>query len=327
MPYIDDANRAFQFGMMKTFDLAIAWNWEFDDDFVTGIEHQCAVRGISTYRIDPINLAETIHNLQSNRLAFRALFDRASDADTEFLQLVRLLKQPSVFVINPHENVVQAIDKSTMHLILITNGIHVPNSIILPPFRTNGTVKLQQSDLDRIGVPFVIKPANTTGGGTGVVMQARTLNDVLTARMTHADDTYLVQETIVPQMLEGKRAWFRAYCIFHENIICWWDDTTHAYTEMMPDDEQRHGLAGIRDIMKTIQRTCKLDFFSSEIAVTDERKFIVVDYVNEVCDMRLQSKYANGAPDAVVHKIEMLIADKVAHHIGKPEGIITGHDY
>ncbi len=327
MPYIDDANCAFQFGMMKTFDLAIAWNWEFDDDFVTGIEHQCAVRGISTYRIDPNNLAETIHNVRSGHLGFRSLFDRASDADTEFLQLVRLLKQPSVFVINPHENVVQAIDKSTMHLTLITNGIHVPNSIILPPFRTNGTVKLQQSDLDRVGIPFVIKPANTTGGGTGVVMQARTLNDVLTARMTHADDTYLVQETIVPQMLEGKRAWFRAYCIFHENIICWWDDTTHAYTEMMPDDEQRHGLAGIRDIMKTIQRTCKLDFFSSEIAVTDERKFIVVDYVNEVCDMRLQSKYANGAPDAVVHKIEMLIADRVAHHTGKPEGIVTGHDY
>ena len=315
---------AFQFGMMKTFDLAIAWNWEFDDDFVAGIEHQCAMRGISTYRIHPNNLAETIHNVRSGQLAFRSLFDRASDADTEFLQFVRLLKQPSVFVINPHENVVQAIDKSTMHHTLITNGIHVPNSIILPPFRTNGTVKLQQSDLDRVGIPFVIKPANTTGGGTGVVMHARTLNDVLTARMTHADDTYLVQETIVPQMLEGKRAWFRAYCIFHENIICWWDDTTHMYTEMMPDDEQRHGLAGIRDIMKTIQRACKLDFFSSEIAVTDERKFIVVDYVNEVCDMRLQSKHANGAPDAVVHKIEMLIADRVARHIGKPKSM---HDY
>ncbi len=300
---------------MRTFDLAIAWNWEFDDDFVAGIERECALRQISTYRVDPHNLQESIRDVEAGRMMFHSLFDRASDADSDFLSLVRLLTGSSVFVVNPHEFLVNAIDKATMHLALITHGIQVPNTIIIPPFRSNGSLVVQQQDLDRLGIPFVIKPANTTGGGTGVVLNAASLDDVLTARQTHPEDKYLVQETIVPKLLGGKRAWYRAYCIFGETVLCWWDDKTHMYTELHEADELQYGLPGMRAIMKTIQKACKLDFFSSEIAMTEERRFIVVDYVNEVCDMRLQSRHANGAPDAVVHMIERLIAERVKEHV------------
>lgn len=300
---------------MRTIGLAIAWNWEFDADFVFGIERECKSRNISTYRIDPHNLDQTINELRLKRLSFRAFFDRASDADTAFLPLVEILRSPKIRVINPHEHVVHAVDKATMHLELITHGIHVPNTIILPPYNKSGRVDVTRSDVERIGIPFVIKPANTTGGGTGVVMNARTLPEVAEARKLHRDDKYLIQETIIPKSLDGKRAWFRAYCVFGEVIICWWDDTTHMYSELNAEDEAKYGLKGLREIMKTIKRACKLDFFSSEIAMTDERKFIVVDYVNEVCDMRLQSRYPNGAPDAVVHHIERLIALEVERHI------------
>jgi len=300
---------------MKTFDLAIAWNWEFDDEFIAGIERECIARQVSTYRVDPGNLHDTIRLLESGALAFRALFDRASDADANFLVLVRLLAKEPVFVINPHAFVVNAIDKATMHVTLATHGIHVPNTIILPPFRDDPGLGLRQGDLDRLGIPFVIKPANTTGGGTGVVLGARTLQDVVESRKTHPDDKYLVQETIRPKDLDGKRAWFRAYCIFGETIICWWDDLTHRYSELTAGEETGHGLGGLRAIMTTIQKTCRLDFFSSEIAMTEERHFIVVDYVNEVCDMRYQSLHENGAPDTIVHTIERLIADQTARHI------------
>jgi hypothetical protein len=49
--------------------------------------------------------------------------------------------------------------------------------------------------------------------------------------------------------------------------------------------------------------------------MTDENKFVVVDYVNEICDMRLQSKYPNGAPDVVVHRIEYLLAKTISEYI------------
>ena len=60
--------------------------------------------------------------------------------------------------------------------------------------------------------------------------------------------------------------------------------------------------------MRKIQKVCSLDFFSSEIALTEENTFVVVDYVNEVCDMRLQSKHVDGVPDEVVQRIQELIA-------------------
>jgi hypothetical protein len=297
---------------MTTYGLAIAWNWEFDADFVAGIEHACARRGVSTFRIDPHNLQAVVHDLRSGRLAFDVFFDRASDADPAFYPLVEILRGVCRRIFNRHDFVARAVDKSVMHYVLISHGIHVPNSIILPPYATNGDIDLTPEDLERIGVPFVIKPANTTGGGTGVVMNARTLHDVLRARKEHRNDSYLVQEMIVPRTLGGKRAWFRAYWVFGQVLLCWWDDQTHQYSELHDADEALYGLSGLRPIMETIQRACKLDFFSSEVAMTEERKFIVVDYVNEVCDMRLQSKFGNGAPDAVVRRIEDLIARETA---------------
>lgn len=300
---------------MRTYSLAIAWNWEFDADFIAGIERECARHEVTTYRVDPNNLDETLKDLRSGELVFRALYDRASDADTGFLPLVDLLKGSEVFNINPHDLVVEAVDKATMHLKLLEHGLEVPWTIILPPYNSSVTLSISPNDLDHIGKPFVIKPANTTGGGTGVVLHAATIQDVLEARLLHRDDKYLLQEKLNTKDLDGKRAWFRVYCVFGEIIPCWWDDRTHRYSELLEVDEARFGLHVIRDMMRVIEGICKLDFFSSEITLTEAGKFVVVDYVNEVCDMRLQSIYDNGAPDAIVHRIEGLIAEQVDLHL------------
>ena len=66
--------------------------------------------------------------------------------------------------------------------------------------------------------------------------------------------------------------------------------------------------------MRTIRKVCSLDFFSSEIALTEENTFVVVDYVNEVCDMRLQSKHKDGVPDDVVRRIQELIAKETMNN-------------
>lgn len=299
---------------MRTYMLAIAWNWEFDQDFVAGIERECAVRGLSSYLIDPQNLQAMLKAIQSGEVTFRAFFDRATDADAGFLPLVRLMEAAGVYYINPYHRVVHAVDKATMHLELITHGIHVPYTVILPPYTRTVEFEIDATGFERIGRPFVIKPANTTGGGTGVVLNAHTLDDVARSRQDHKDDKYLLQEMIVPKYLDGKRAWFRCYFVFNEIIPCWWDDTTHMYTELLPDEETRFGLEGLRTTMRTIQQICKLDFFSSEIALTNDGRFVVVDYINEVCDMRLKSKYVNGAPDVIVHAIERLIAERVSKY-------------
>jgi len=52
-----------------------------------------------------------------------------------------------------------------------------------------------------------------------------------------------------------------------------------------------------------IQEICQLDFFSTEIVVLPDGRSVVVNYVNEICDMRLRSRSADGVPDAVVQSI------------------------
>lgn len=305
---------------MTSIDLAIAWNWEFDADFVLTVERECTLRGLSTWRIEDHNLAETLRLLAGGEIAFGAFFDRASDADERYLALQPFIDRSGALAFNPRRLVLHAADKATMHLELITHGINVPNSIILPPARDREDHGVAREDLERIGIPFVIKPANTTGGGTGVIMNAGSLERIAEARKQHPGDKYLVQETINPTLLGGKRAWFRAYHAFGTTILCWWDDTTHQYTEVSDDDEAAFGLGGLRHIMGIIRRACRLDFFSSEIAITSERKFVVVDYVNEVCDMRRKSLHENGAPDGVVDTIARLLAERVAARAAGRDG-------
>ena len=310
---------------MKTYDLAIAWNWEYDWDYVNGIQHECRQQGLTVQQIQPPNVSETLEGLRAGAISFRAFYDRASDADEAFLPLVGLLTQDSIRVINRHEFVRHAVDKATMHLEFMSHGLHVPYTIILPPYNQKKEIELVSSELERLGKPFVIKPANTTGGGTGVVLTAATVQDIYEARQLHKDDKYLLQEKIEPKNLNGKRAWFRVYYAFGEVIPCWWDDITHRYSEFSPGEEEQFGLGSLRDVLKAIHRICKLDFFSSEIAQTTHGDLIVVDYVNEICDMRLQSKYHNGAPDGVVHRIQELIAIEVERHARRIEGpVVSG---
>ncbi len=295
---------------METFSLGLAWNWVYDADFVAGTERACAALGLTTYRVEPANVLETLQRLRAGEIAFRSFLDRASDDDETYKPLVRFLTKTSTRFFNMDEQVDRAKDKATMHLEFITNGLYVPYTIIISPFNKKKELELSLSELARLGRPFIIKPANTTGGGIGVVLGAESLKDVIETRQHHKNDKYLLQETVKPRFLGETKAWFRVLYAFGEIIPCWWNDVTHIYRRVGPDEEEHYGLSALRESMKKIQKICGLDFFSSEIAVTEGNTFVVVDYVNEVCDMRLQSKHADGVPDDVVQMIQKLIAEE-----------------
>ncbi len=63
--------------------------------------------------------------------------------------------------------------------------------------------------------------------------------------------------------------------------------------------------------MKKIYGVCGLDFFSTELAINSENKLVVIDYVNEMCDMRLKSKHYDGVPDNIVEQIAAQIASAI----------------
>jgi glutathione synthase/RimK-type ligase-like ATP-grasp enzyme len=290
------------------FDLGVAWDWEYDRDFIGVLEQQLHSQGLLFYSISHHNTQETLKLLQKGTLSFGAFLDRASEADEKFLPLVRFIKKSPVFFLNHPDAVQHAIDKATMHLEFITKGIHVPFTIIISPYNKKREVELSIGELARLGRPFIIKPANTTGGGIGVILGAETLKDVIESRQHHKNDKYLLQEKIVPARFDTHKAWFRVFHVCGTVIPCWWDDETHLYETITQDDVARWELRPLIAETRKIADVCKLEFFSTEIATTPNRKFIVVDYVNEICDMRMKSGHIDGVPDIVVTEVCKRIA-------------------
>lgn len=288
---------------MKYIDLAIAYSWEYDEDFVNAIVEIFVLNNLSTLRINYDNLEEVIHLIQTEELLPQFFLDRASDAEEEFVPLAKLMVEKNVSIINKYSNVQFAIDKATMHLEFITNGINTPYTIIISPYKEKKDIELSLEQLARLGRPFIIKPANTTGGGIGVVMGAETLADVLKARQHLENDKYLLQEKIEPIEKDGKRFWFRSFYAFGNIIHCWWNDLTHIYKEVSNFEFENYNLTEMNNIVEKIHRITNLEFFSTEIALTQDKKFIVIDYVNDQCDMRFQSKHFDGVPDNVIYQV------------------------
>lgn len=295
-------------------DLGIAWVWQYDREFVEIVEKAVQRPGLTTFRIERHNISEFTEALKMRHVDIGVYFDRASDDDELFQPLAQYIGQhrSDIRVINPHHLQTRAADKATMHLEFLSHGIEVPYTIIISPYNHKREIELSLSELANLGRPFIIKPANTTGGGVGVVLGAETLKDILEARQHHRNDKYLLQETVKPAYLSENMAWFRVIYAFGSVFPCWWDDQTHLYEIVSDQEEQVFGLQELKRLAMSIQSICGLNFFSTEIVYTSESKFIVVDYVNEVCDMRLQSVHRDGVPDSIVYTIADCLARVVA---------------
>jgi hypothetical protein len=138
-------------------------------------------------------------------------------------------------------------------------------------------------------------------------------DDVSQTRAKFRNQRFLVQQRIEPQILGGRRAWFRVYNVCGQIIPCWWDDTSHRYAIVTPSDGTLVNVAELSRIVKIIAEVSQLDFFSTEIAFDRDGRYVVVDYVNDPCDMRPQSKHFDGVPDTIVR----MIVDGIVGHLKK----------
>lgn len=290
---------------MEKFDLAIAYTWEYDEDFIWLVEEMFHQAQLTTFLIKPFNVFEITERLKKHSLSFLCYLDRASDADSRFDEIAHMLTRRNVWIFNPYKKIKNAIDKASMHLEFITAGINTPHSIIIPPYSEKQQLFISIEDLAILDRPFIVKPCNTTGGGIGVVTGAETLKDVLDHRMHLHNDKYILQEKIYPKMFDGKRSWFRCFWVWGKTILTWWDDEMHKYTILTQEDVSEFELKELHNITRKIARLTELDFFSTEIVYSTKEQFVVVDYVNDQCDMRLQSKHFDGVPDEIVRQIIM----------------------
>ena len=216
--------------MEPVYDLGLAWNWEYDTNFIYGVERECQSLGLTTFRVEPHNVKEVTRKFHAGKIFFRTFLDRASDEDITFIALSKLLTKSKTHIFNRYDRVEYAKDKANLHLACLGENINVPYTIIISPYNKKKEIELSLSELAQLGRPFIIKPANTTGGGIGVILGAETLKEVLQSRQSHKNDIYLLQEKVQPKQIDGKVAWFRVFYAFGIIIPCWWDHETHIYS-------------------------------------------------------------------------------------------------
>jgi hypothetical protein len=284
---------------METYDLCLTWNWEYDADFVNLLNLACQSHGLSLLQFTPENLLHRMQSISNKEIVFQVFFDRASDADKRFIPVVEWACNHVLHHINFHKLACRAWDKVAMHQ-LISVSMNTPFTIILPSFDEQPL--LPDIDLSSLGERFTIKPAYG-GGGAGVINEATTLSQVLVARQEFPTQRYLLQGYIIPARLGSRIAWFRVIYCAGKVYPCWWDNDTHIYTPVTSDEEACYDLGSLRSVTSSIADLCGLTLFSTEIAITSDGRFVVVDYVNDPIDLRLQSKAFDGVPDNIVKDI------------------------
>ncbi len=302
---------------MREFDLGIAWCWEYDREMVSELEQYIHQKGLTLYQIAPYNLEETIDQLKSNQLSFKLFFDRASDQDEEFERLTQLIKTLGIKMLNDYDKALWSSDKATMHLEFLSAGIEVPYTIILSPYEEQPELRRENLPQDilneNVGTPFVLKPAQGAGS-EGVILDAKSTDDIERAREEFSDDKYLIQQKIEPIYISGKRGWFRVFYACGKVFPCLWDDLTRLSEPLLPGQIDEGICEQIEELTKKIAEVCGLDLFSTEIAITQGNKLIVVDYVNDQCDFRKKSLHYDGIPDEVVQKVLLSLGNHIYFH-------------
>ena len=292
--------------------LGLAWNWQYDADFIRALDTVCHREGVSSYIVSHHNLHQVRQEVERDGRRFLWFLDRASDEDKHFLELNQILQSRGTFFLNSHRHYLRASDKAEIHRELLQQGVHVPLTFVLPPHDLQP--HLNPSVVEAFAKPFVVKPARGSGG-RGVLTNVTKLEEVTQTRMKQRDQRFLIQQKIEPLMLKERRAWFRVYYVCGQVISCWWCDKTHRYEMLTNEDLQIVNSKELERIVRVIARLTELDFFSCEVALDRTGRYVVVDYVNTPCDMRLQSKYANAVPDIIVQQIIEIITTYVRQQL------------
>ena len=279
-------------------DLLVLHEWVYDGPFVARVLRYGAEAGVRVAAAGPADLTPWLTAIRAGVRPGRVL-DRASDVCPEAAALADAAKAAGVLVTNDPDRARAAVDKARMHLALMASGVHVPHTVVLSPRRG---VALDPARLARLGRPFVLKPARGSGG-EGVVLDATGPDDVKRARAAYPSDAILAQERIVWTALDGHPAYFRVFWCLGEIHACFWNPDTRRYTAVSRTQRAWNWHDGLADVARAIARVAHMDLFSTEVAVTADGRFVSVDYVNDMCDLRMADEHPDGVPVAVVEAI------------------------
>ncbi len=307
---------------MERYDFGLNWSGTIDEYFVLRLQEACQAKQLSFLWISQDNVREVMSKLKARQLTIKVLLDTEATynkKDDLYARICYAVKDSGGAVINDPDRTQTATDKSILHYELADSGILTPYTVIVRNWQPNA-YRLADSEREKLGVPFVIKPA-LGYGQLGVIRDARgSIREIAQARNFDRGDNFLLQEKIAPIELGKKRAWFRVFNLFNTIIPCWWDDHKNHYEHVLYEEFNSFGLYPLVKIVSKIAGLTRMAWFSTEIAIDEksgQRRFTAIDYVNDQCSMDAQSETPSGVPDGIVRYTASRMVDVAYRYINK----------
>jgi len=298
---------------MKQYDFALAWNSGSKQKFVKWMRKECSLRSLKFFLITEKNVVNVIDDLEKGRLKIKFLLDNEADykdPKNPFARLCYAVKDINGYVICDPDDAREASNKAVTHYDLVKAKIPVPYTVVARNWEPDD-FSLTKEEIKQLKMPFIIKPASGFGQ-QGVIKNANSsIAEIARARHFNRGDDFLLQEKIDPIVLNGRQAWFRTYFLFGEIIPCWWNTETGEYCHVTLREMYNFKLLPLARITSEIARLTNMEFFSSEIAITEKEKkrfFAAIDYVNDQPDLGVHSEKAGGGP---VPEVVQHIAEKI----------------
>jgi len=286
--------------------------------FLGWLRDACALRGLSCEVAHADVVEDLRRELCDGRLRVRVLLDLTAawgQEEDPYVQLCYAVKDCGGRVIDDPDAAALADHKAATHHRLERAGLPVPPTVVLRRWMPDRSLTAEERQI--LGDRVVIKPARGWGW-RGVVLGAPPERDAIARARDHdRTDDYLIQRQIRYAWLEDdegreRPAWWRVFYLFGEIVPCWWSPETSEYRHVSLREMASHQLLPLARLSAEVARLTRMDFFSTEICLADEpavadtpyqadgRPFYLIDYVNDQCDLRVQSQHKAAPPDTVV---------------------------
>lgn len=312
----------------------------FDDLLATA----AAARGLSCAVLHEAVLDGALVRLADGLLSIGYHLDYFAlwhESEDRYARLARAIEDAGGCSVNPTPRARLFTDKSAAHGELLRHGFGVPAALVLRPTTPDRVLTAAERALLSLepGRRVFVKPANG-GGGRGVVRldpadDAAYLAGLKGTRDQDRRDSYQVQREVRPprvQAADGRERpayWRLIYCL-GELFGFWWCPREAApdgksYRPLALEEIRRLNLAALFDYARDLAGLCGLSFFSTELCLGDGGEtsrytvpgpdgrpwpVVAVDYVNDQCDVDVQSRWPGGPPDEVVRRLAERFADE-----------------
>lgn len=305
------------------------------------LAEEAASRGLSCALIHDRIVREAINRLEQGRLSigyhldYYALWHIEHDPYAGLAHAVEASGGKSVNT--PHRSR-QFTNKAFAHAVLQQSGLGVPATLLVEP---GADLSLKAEEIMQAlpsGSCLYAKPANGFGSQGVVKVEKpdapRLITAIQAAQQINPQDTVLIQHEIQPPRLEctdgiARSAYWRILYCLGEIVPFWWSkrESEHgklSYRPLHSEEIARHGLQPVLEYAADLADLCQLNWFSTEVCLStgeesskhqvqgsDGRAWpvLAIDYVNDQCDVDVQSRWPGAPPDAVVKQFAARFAE------------------